>query len=192
MCATKGARFDAGQNSSPPPHLRSRRPNSELEKLLAPLTDGRRLLDSCASWLMSSITAVPAATEVLHALGWQQADPPLFAGVFGCDSGHGAKPQPGMLLAAAAATGVEPSRCAMVGDAAGDLTAARSAGFAAAILVGRREARKSAAWKALISALLVVPCLSACARCSWTSISLLSSWTSAFRPPARPSALRSW
>jgi len=138
-------------------------PNTELEELLTPLTDGRQLLDTCAMQVINSVTAVPAATEVLHALraanipavvatnddeaaaraqldalGWM-AEPPLFAGIFGCDSGHGAKPQPGMLLAAAAAAGVEPSRCAMVGDSAGDLKAARSAGFAAAILVGGRE-----------------------------------------------------
>lgn len=139
------------------------KPNSEIVALLAPLTDGRKLLDSCAARLLSTVTAVPAATEVLHALraagiraavatnddeaaaraqlaalGWL-TEPPLFAGIFGCDSGHGAKPQPGMLLAAAAAAGVEPSKCAMIGDAASDLQAARSAGFAAAILVGGRE-----------------------------------------------------
>ena len=45
----------------------------------------------------------------------------LVGAVFGCDSGHGAKPQPEMLLAAAGALGVAPGRCAMVGDAAGDM-----------------------------------------------------------------------
>ena len=90
-----------------------------------------------------------AAAAQLAALGWLvpggEADgagaPPLIsrARVFGCDSGHGAKPAPGMLLAAAAAVGVPAARCAMVGDAMTDLVGARRAGFGAAILVGGDE-----------------------------------------------------
>ncbi|WP_102107058.1 HAD family hydrolase [Oceaniglobus roseus] len=52
-----------------------------------------------------------------------------FAFVAGADSGHGAKPGPGPLLAFAAATGLPPARVAMVGDSAHDLVAGRAAGM---------------------------------------------------------------
>lgn len=55
--------------------------------------------------------------------------------VLACDSGFGAKPEPGMLLAACAQVGVTPARAAMVGDSTCDLEAARNAGFALAIAV---------------------------------------------------------
>lgn len=51
--------------------------------------------------------------------------------IAGFDSGHGAKPGPGQLLAFCAATGVVPERCAMVGDSLHDLHAARAAGMVA-------------------------------------------------------------
>lgn len=46
----------------------------------------------------------------------------------GYDSGHGAKPAPGMLLAAQALWGLDAARTAMVGDSPADLTAGRAAG----------------------------------------------------------------
>ena len=46
----------------------------------------------------------------------------------GYDSGHGAKPEPGMILAAQAAWGLKPARTAMVGDSPADLAAGRAAG----------------------------------------------------------------
>ncbi|MEL6607814.1 MAG: HAD family hydrolase [Pseudomonadota bacterium] len=49
--------------------------------------------------------------------------------ISGSDSGHGAKPAPGPLLAFCAATGVRPEHCAMVGDSLHDLHAARAAGM---------------------------------------------------------------
>ena len=49
----------------------------------------------------------------------------------GYDSGHGAKPAPGMLLAYARAAGVDPAEVAMVGDSLHDLHAARAAGMVA-------------------------------------------------------------
>lgn len=143
------------------------RSNTELAAMLAPLTDGERLIERCGTFVLEHVTAVPSADDLLRALrdfniaaavatnddevsaraqltalGWwppeerDGARPALVQAVLACDSGHGSKPEPGMLLAAAAALGVRPERCAMVGDAAGDLTAARSAGFGAAILVG--------------------------------------------------------
>ena len=48
--------------------------------------------------------------------------------VCGYDSGHGAKPEPGMVHAFCAATGLEPSQVAMVGDNFHDLEMARRAG----------------------------------------------------------------
>ncbi|MCE2747674.1 MAG: HAD-IA family hydrolase [Rhodobacter sp.] len=57
--------------------------------------------------------------------------------VAGYDSGHGAKPGPGMLLAFAAQTGLNPARVLMVGDSRHDLMAARAAGMRpVAVLTG--------------------------------------------------------
>lgn len=52
-----------------------------------------------------------------------------FAFVAGYDSGHGAKPAPGPLLAFSAATGTRPERTLMVGDSRHDLAAGRAAGM---------------------------------------------------------------
>lgn len=49
--------------------------------------------------------------------------------VAGFDSGFGAKPAPGMLLAFADTLGLKPERCVMVGDSAHDLVAGARAGF---------------------------------------------------------------
>jgi len=53
----------------------------------------------------------------------------LFDFVAGCDSGHGAKPAPGMLLAFAQALGLDAGRVVMVGDSRHDLMAGRAAGM---------------------------------------------------------------
>ncbi|MBK0326936.1 HAD family hydrolase [Rhodobacteraceae bacterium F11138] len=49
--------------------------------------------------------------------------------IAGFDSGHGAKPDPGQLLAFADAVGIPPQLVAMVGDSSHDLIAGRSAGM---------------------------------------------------------------
>ncbi|MEO1639588.1 MAG: HAD family hydrolase [Pseudomonadota bacterium] len=49
--------------------------------------------------------------------------------IAGYDSGHGAKPAPGQLLAFSAATGLDPGVCMMVGDSTHDLHAGRAAGM---------------------------------------------------------------
>lgn len=49
--------------------------------------------------------------------------------IAGYDSGHGAKPGPGQLLAFAALTGFDPIHCVMVGDSLHDLAAGRAAGM---------------------------------------------------------------
>jgi phosphoglycolate phosphatase len=51
------------------------------------------------------------------------------------DSGHGAKPGPGMAHAFAAATGLDPTVLAMVGDATHDLHMANAAGYAMKVAV---------------------------------------------------------
>ncbi len=57
--------------------------------------------------------------------------------IAGSDSGYGAKPESGQLLAFCAAVGVDPSRALMVGDSTHDLIAARAAGMrTVAVLTG--------------------------------------------------------
>lgn len=53
----------------------------------------------------------------------------LFDFIAGFDSGHGAKPGHGQMLAFASATGLPCARIAMVGDSTHDLVAGRSAGM---------------------------------------------------------------
>ena len=60
-----------------------------------------------------------------------------FAYVAGSDSGHGSKPDPGMLLAFCDATGIDPADCLMVGDSPVDMKAGRRAGMTTiAVLTG--------------------------------------------------------
>ena len=57
--------------------------------------------------------------------------------IAGYDSGHGGKPDPGMVLAFARQIGAAPNRVALVGDTTHDLHAARAAGAVAiAVLSG--------------------------------------------------------
>ena len=57
--------------------------------------------------------------------------------IAGYDSGHGAKPGPGMCLAFAASQGLSPARVAMIGDSRHDLEAGRAAGMTCvAVLTG--------------------------------------------------------
>jgi phosphoglycolate phosphatase len=64
----------------------------------------------------------------------------FFDFVAGADSGHGAKPDPGMLRAFLRAQGLSPARVAMVGDSRHDLIAGRAAGMATvAVLTGIAE-----------------------------------------------------
>jgi phosphoglycolate phosphatase len=67
----------------------------------------------------------------------------LFDFVAGYDSGHGPKPGPGMCLAFARATGIDPARAVMVGDSAHDLIAGRAAGMrCVAVLTGIAKAEE--------------------------------------------------
>lgn len=61
----------------------------------------------------------------------------LFDFIAGYDSGHGPKPGPGMCAAFARQVGLDPARCAMVGDSLHDLHAGRAAGMVTvAVLTG--------------------------------------------------------
>ncbi|HPD91732.1 MAG: HAD family hydrolase [Rhodobacter sp.] len=61
----------------------------------------------------------------------------LFDFVAGFDSGHGGKPEPGMLLAFARHCNLTPAQVLMVGDSRHDLIAGRAAGMATlAVLTG--------------------------------------------------------
>ncbi|SMX33170.1 HAD family hydrolase [Actibacterium lipolyticum] len=53
----------------------------------------------------------------------------MFDFIAGCDSGHGAKPGPGQLLAFADTMGLAPQHVLMVGDSRHDLVAGRAAGM---------------------------------------------------------------
>jgi phosphoglycolate phosphatase len=67
----------------------------------------------------------------------------LFDFVAGADSGHGAKPEPGMMLAFAARFGLAPRQVLMVGDSRHDLVAGRAAGMATlAVLTGVADAEE--------------------------------------------------
>ena len=65
----------------------------------------------------------------------------FFAFIAGYDSGHGAKPAPGPLLAFSKVTGTSPDRTLMVGDSRHDLSAGRAAGMTTVgVLTGIAEA----------------------------------------------------
>lgn len=72
------------------------------------------------------------AVDQLEILGWVD----LFDVVLGSDSGHGAKPDPGMVLEAARRLGADPAEAIMVGDTAHDLHAGRAAGMETVLVTG--------------------------------------------------------
>jgi phosphoglycolate phosphatase len=65
--------------------------------------------------------------------------------IAGYDSGHGGKPEPGMVLAFARYLGIEPREVAMVGDSIHDLHAARAAGALAVAVLSGPAAREELA-----------------------------------------------
>ncbi len=75
-----------------------------------------------------------SANEQLAALGWAE----LFDAVLGYDSGFGAKPDPGMVLAAADQLGHPAEIVAMVGDSFTDIESGNAAG-AVTVLYGDDE-----------------------------------------------------
>lgn len=98
---------------------------------LRPLLDGLRA-GGLRLGLATNDTEAPARA---HLAAHDLTD--LFDFVAGHDSGHGAKPGPGMCLAFARATGLSPGRVVMVGDSLHDLHAGRAAGMiCVAVLTG--------------------------------------------------------
>ncbi|MGR3756454.1 MAG: HAD family hydrolase [Tranquillimonas sp.] len=133
---------------------------AQLAALLAPLLPGLTELEDRLNRQAAAAPQVPAvplhplldalrgrglklgvATNDAEAPAWAHLRAAGVSGHFDCvigsDSGFGAKPQPGPLLAFCTATGIAPARIAMVGDSAHDLAAARAAGMiAVAVLTG--------------------------------------------------------
>ena len=97
-----------------------------LAETLALLGEGRAL------GVVTNDSEAPARTHLDHAGVLDR-----FAFVAGYDSGYGAKPDPGPLLAFCEAVGVAPARALMVGDSLHDLRAGRAAGMGTvAVLTG--------------------------------------------------------
>ena len=75
----------------------------------------------------------------------------LFDFVAGFDSGFGAKPRPGQLLAFAGRFGLAPGEVAMVGDSTHDLAAARAAGMrGVGVLTGPATERELAPFAEIV------------------------------------------
>ena len=102
---------------------------------LAPFLDGLRAR-ALRLGVATNDAEAPALAH-LHAAGVRDR----FDFIAGFDSGHGAKPGPGQLLAFAAAVGIDPARVVMVGDSTHDLLAGRAAGMqTAGVLTGMAQA----------------------------------------------------
>ncbi len=80
------------------------------------------------------------ARHHVNALGWTQ----LFTSVKGYDSGHGAKPSPGMILAAVEECGATQDSYLMVGDSVHDILAGQAAG-AITVAIGNHRGALSRA-----------------------------------------------
>ena len=101
-------------------------PAVPLAECLAALKPGRKL------GLVTNDTEGPAKAHLS-----QEGILGLFDFVAGYDSGHGAKPAPGQLVAFCAATGLDASEVIMVGDSRHDLVAGRAANMrTVAVLTG--------------------------------------------------------
>lgn len=100
-------------------------PVPDLHATLDRLAPGRRL------GVVTNDSEVPARAH-LAAAGIAEH----FDFVAGYDSGHGAKPDPGPLLAFSDAVGIAPERTLMVGDSRHDLLAGRRAGMATVAVPG--------------------------------------------------------
>ena len=106
---------------------------------LAPLLEGLRARGLRLALVTNDSEYAARAHLDAHALG------AAFDFIAGFDSGFGAKPQPGMLLAAAEAFGLDPARMLMVGDSRHDLIAGRAAGMkAVGVLTGPAAAEELA------------------------------------------------
>ena len=135
------------------------------DDLVAGLIDVRKFKQALNDASRRTVVANRGATETLHALGrrgWKLAiatnDSELlaiehvealrwegiFASIKGFDSGHGAKPEPGMVLAAAEACDALNDLYLMVGDSVHDILAGQAAG-ATTVAIGRNPAARQLA-----------------------------------------------
>lgn len=103
-------------------------PVTSLGPLLTELRDSGRMIG------LATNDTERAAHLTLEKLGIGD----LFDQVHGYDSGHGAKPEPGMIREFCRFSGLPPSAVAMVGDSPADLNAGRAAGcgLLVAVLTG--------------------------------------------------------
>lgn len=136
--------------------------SQEVAELIAPLLPSRPGgIDALMAQMAAAAAAAPLAPTVplrplmagLRAAGYRLGvatndteavarshvadEVDLFDFIAGFDSGHGGKPEPGMLLAFARHCGVAPGQVLMVGDSRHDLIAGRAAGMVTlAVLTG--------------------------------------------------------
>lgn len=75
------------------------------------------------------------ARAQLHKLGWTDH----FRPVIGFDSGHGSKPEPGMVLAAVEQLGVTAAEAMLIGDTSHDLEAGQRAGVRTVLVTNGGE-----------------------------------------------------
>ncbi len=97
-------------------------------ELLAPVGDLHGLFDRLRGGGLRLGVATNDAEKAAHATVDRLGLADRVDFVAGYDSGHGAKPEPGMILAFCAQMGLAPSQVAMVGDSPADLAAGRAAG----------------------------------------------------------------
>ena len=107
---------------------------------LAPIGDPKAVLAELAGrgYRLGLVTNDAEATARAHArkLGLDR----MLSFIAGCDSGFGAKPAPGPVLAFAAAVGVPTAQTVVVGDTALDVATARAAGaLAVMVLTGPKS-----------------------------------------------------
>lgn len=106
---------------------------------LPPLLAGLRAAGLRLGLVTNDAAAAAAAHLAAHGIAQS------FDFVAGYDSGHGAKPGPGMLLAFADRFALAPGRVLMVGDSRHDLLAAQAAGMpAVGVLTGTAPAEELA------------------------------------------------
>lgn len=95
---------------------------------LSPFNDLHTVLDRLMELRLplgvATNDAEASARGQLRAMGIETR----FTGILGYDSGHGAKPEPGMIRALCTAIGAMPAEVVMVGDSLHDIAAGRAAG----------------------------------------------------------------
>jgi phosphoglycolate phosphatase len=108
---------------------------AEAGARVTPLADLARVFDELATLGMrlgvATMDLEDSARTALAKLGLAQR----VDFVCGCDSGHGEKPDPGMVLACCRALGLDPRQLAVVGDTPHDMRMARAAGAGRVVAV---------------------------------------------------------